>query len=167
MRMRRTVLLILGIGLGLGLGSPAKVTAQSASESETQVVATVERFFFAMAERDPALARSVLTEDGHYYALRGTGADVTPELHTFADFVRGLEGPGRIVIERMWDPEVDVRGGIATVWTPYDLYVDGTFSHCGIDAFSLVKAEGDWKIAGIVFTAEPEGCPRHPDGPPL
>ena len=130
---------------------------------DADVIETVERFFQAMEERDPDLARSVMREDGQYFAMR-PGAE--PQLNRHADFIAGLEGPGRIVQERMWDPEVRVHGDIATLWTPYDLYIDGEFSHCGIDAFSLVRETGAWKVAGVIFTAEPEGCPRHPDGPP-
>ena len=43
---------------------------------------------------------------------------------------------------------------IATVWTPYDFWIDGKFSHCGIDAFDLVKTDEGWKIAGGSYTLE-------------
>src|SRR5256885_3716182 len=39
--------------------------------------------------------------------------------------------------ERMWNPEVRIDGGIATLWTPYDFHVGPRFSHCGYDAFQL------------------------------
>jgi len=49
-----------------------------------------------------------------------------------------------------------VHEGIAVVWTPYEFHVNGEFSHCGVDAFSLVRIDGQWKIAGIVYTVERE-----------
>ena len=68
------------------------------------------------------------------------------------------------VRERMWNPEVRIRGAIATIWTPYDFWTDGKFSHCGIDAFDLVKTDEGWKISGGGYTIEAQ-CDPSPLGP--
>jgi hypothetical protein len=69
--------------------------------------------------------------------------------------------------ERGWNPTVRVAGGMATVWLRYDFYIDGKWSHCGIDTFTLVKRADRWWIASLVYTVEqPPACDRHPDGPP-
>jgi hypothetical protein len=65
----------------------------------------------------------------------------------------------------MWDPDVRIHGAIAVVWTRYDFWVDGKFSHCGVDAFDLVKTAEGWRIAGGVYTVERTGCPPSPLGP--
>ena len=71
------------------------------------------------------------------------------------------------IVERGWDPEVRVKADIATVWYPYDLYLDGEWSHCGIDSFQLVRVDGVWKTHSLIFTREqPPACEPHPDGPP-
>jgi hypothetical protein len=71
------------------------------------------------------------------------------------------------VAERGFRPTVLVSGPLAVVWLPYDLYVNGSWSHCGIDAFTLVRNAGAWKIAALAWTVEqPPACERHPDGPP-
>jgi len=71
------------------------------------------------------------------------------------------------VTERGWSPEVRVNGPLAMVWYPYDLYLDGKWSHCGVDAFTLVKQDGRWRIATMAWSAEqPPACQKHPDGPP-
>ena len=49
---------------------------------------------------------------------------------------------------------------------PYDFHRDGEFSHCGVDAFTLVRTESGWKISGGVYTVETEGCAPSPLGPP-
>jgi hypothetical protein len=66
--------------------------------------------------------------------------------------------------ERIWNPEVRVHGLIATVWAPYDFWTDGKFSHCGIDAFDLIKTADGWKISGGTFTME-SACEPSPLGP--
>lgn len=71
------------------------------------------------------------------------------------------------IVERGYKPEIRVQGPIAVVWYPYDLYVQGKWSHCGIDVFTLLKYEGRWRIATLVWSAEqPPVCAPHPAGPP-
>jgi hypothetical protein len=69
--------------------------------------------------------------------------------------------------ERGWNPVVRIAGGVATVWLPYDFYIDGAWSHCGVDTFTMVKSEDRWFIAALAYTVEqPPACERHPAGPP-
>ena len=46
----------------------------------------------------------------------------------------------------------------------YDFWTDGKFSHCGIDAFELIKTVDGWKIAGGTYTIE-ANCGPSPLGP--
>ena len=54
--------------------------------------------------------------------------------------------------------EVKVHGNIAMVWAPYDLWVNGAFTHCGVDVFTLIKKSSGWKIASVSYTVEHDGC---------
>lgn len=54
---------------------------------------------------------------------------------------------------------------VAVVWTPYDLFIDEEFSHCGIDNFNFLKIDDGWKITGIVFSMKQDDCPESPLGP--
>lgn len=71
------------------------------------------------------------------------------------------------VVERGFSPRAMVNGGVAMVWMPYDLYINGAWSHCGVDVFILVKSGGTWRIASMAWSAEqPPVCEKHPAGPP-
>ena len=71
------------------------------------------------------------------------------------------------IVERGFGAQAMVNGGVAMVWMPYDLYVNGAWSHCGVDVFTLVKANGAWRIASLAWSAEqPPVCEKHPSGPP-
>jgi len=75
--------------------------------------------------------------------------------------------PRGTITERGFRPEVRVNGPLAMVWYPYDLYIDGKWSHCGVDVFTLIRHEGQWRIATMAWSAEqPPVCEKHPDGPP-
>ena len=67
----------------------------------------------------------------------------------------------------MWVLSVMVSGTIAIVWYPYDIYVDGQWSHCGIDIFNMIRTNDGWRIAVLQYNAQqPPECEPHPDGPP-
>ena len=81
-----------------------------------------------------------------------------------ADFLNALGAVEEVWQERMWAPQVQVHGGLATLWAPYDFHRDGVFSHCGVDAFTLLRYDDGWKIAAVAYTVEPEGCTGPPEG---
>lgn len=71
------------------------------------------------------------------------------------------------LVERGWDPTVLVSGTIAVVWYPYDIYVDGAWSHCGIDIFNMIRTNDGWRIAVLQYNVQqPPDCEAHPGGPP-
>jgi hypothetical protein len=129
-------------------------------------VAAVQRFFDSMATRDVALAGSVLASDGRFFAVRQEKGETIVRGTGTKEYLERLPAGKERLLERMWKPEVKVHGAIATLWAPYDFYRDGKFSHCGIDAFDLVKTKAGWQIAGAVYTVERENCPQSPLGPP-
>ncbi|HEX4933195.1 MAG TPA: nuclear transport factor 2 family protein [Gemmatimonadaceae bacterium] len=151
------------------LARPALLHAQGASReaaARDAVVAVVQEFFRSMYDNDAAAAQRIMVAGGASFATRQAGDSVVLRSATFAShFDRLREGRSR-VLERMWDPTVHVHGAVAVVWTPYDLYVDGKFSHCGVDAFTLVRDGRAWKIASVSYTVEPTGCAPSPLGPP-
>ena len=70
--------------------------------------------------------------------------------------------------ERGFDATARVQDRVAQVWMPYDLYVGDKWSHCGVDAFTLMKDQGHWRVAALTYTIEqPPACRKHPAGPPV
>ena len=51
-----------------------------------------------------------------------------------------------------------IRGGIAVVWAPYEFWIDGETSHCGVDVFDFIKADGVWRVSNSMWTVEPNAC---------
>jgi Putative lumazine-binding len=141
------------------------VAAQPAPKPEDRVLATVQQFFDSMAARDVEKAREVLVPEGRFFNIRDEGGEV---LRGFSnqEYLDGLASRKEEVLERMWEPEVRIEGGIGSVWTRYDFHRDGAFSHCGVDSFDLVRVDGRWRIAGGIYTVERENCPESPLGPP-
>ena len=164
MRNFRAVLPLAAIFAALTLPLPALVAAQD--DAEAGAVAAVQALFDAMAARDGDAIRDLLTEGAVFTATAETAEGVVVRESTGAEFAASIGQPGPALLERMWDPHVMVQGPIAVVWTPYDFHVDGQFSHCGIDAVSLVQPGDGWKISSIAYTRETTGCEPSPLGPP-
>ncbi len=143
------------------------VEAQAGNSSEERaVLETVQRFFDAMADRDAEAALEVMIPEGRFFSLREENGETMIRSSSNEEFAQGLETQERDLLERFWEAEVRIHGGIATVWTPYDFFLDGDFHHCGIDAFDLLNDGTGWKITGGVYTVETAGCPESPLGPP-
>jgi len=136
--------------------------AQSPADEKSAVIATVQALFDAMAAKDSISARALLLPDSKSY-ITIQGNDTTPALvWSNENIITQMRNPNTQVLERMWNIEVLVHGRIAQLWADYDLYVNGKFRHCGIDAFILVKEKEGWKIASGAFTIEKTGCQQPP-----
>ncbi len=139
---------------------------QPASAQRDAVIATIQKLFDAMAAHDNDAVARLMMPNGRLFSTNDARAATAVRVRTSEQFVAELRQNRQKILERIWDPEVRVHGGIATLWANYDFHLDGKFSHCGIDAFDLVKTEEGWKIAGGVFTIERKACAPSPLGEP-
>ena len=142
--------------------SSAPALAQSTAVEVEQVLAAVDRLFDGMRAGDTTAIRSVLHPSA---ALVATGTrDGAPSVQVVPidRFLAGVAAGGGELDERIWDPVVQLRDNLATVWTKYAFYLDGELSHCGVDAFTLVRTADGWKIAHIADTRQQEECEEPP-----
>lgn len=67
--------------------------------------------------------------------------------------------------ERELGRRVEIWGGLATAWSAYDgRTADGSFHERGINSFQLVKIDGKWLVASILWQEE---TPQNPLPPQL
>ena len=156
MRMQWTLAVCL-------ITAAAPLSAQQAPAADRQaVLAAVDSFFVSMSRRDTALARAIMLPGSMAYSVvPGREPRSSPD----TTFIRSLASGTSLLQERIWNPRVEIHGPMAEVWTWYDFHVDGKFSHCGIDDFSLILTPAGWRIASVAYTVERTGCPESPLGP--
>ncbi|MDG2194516.1 MAG: nuclear transport factor 2 family protein [Polaribacter sp.] len=58
--------------------------------------------------------------------------------------------PTDVYLEKLGSYTIKVDGNLASVWTPYEFYVNGKFSHCGANSFQLFNNNGNWEIIYLV-----------------
>lgn len=137
--------------------SPAPA-ARAYTAQEEEILKVVDRMLLAIGNHDAAeLDRLLITEGVSYMQRIKPGGEnkVTP-LHN--EDLMTPKPDADPFIERYWDPVVQIRGSLAQVWAPYELRDNGKQIHCGIDGFDLVHLDGDWRVASILSTMEPQGC---------
>ncbi len=135
-------------------------TSLNAQSTEDSVKVVVNQMFLAMKNGDSVLLRSVFSESAVLQTIgRGkTGETVvrTENLDEFISFV-GKVAQGD-ADERIQFGAVHIDGAMASVWTPYQFYYKGVFSHCGVNSFQLVRLTSGWKIQYIIDTRRKTGC---------
>jgi hypothetical protein len=131
--------------------------ASARALADTALAAITRGDFVALAE--------LMLEEGRTFSARERAGNIVYGSRTRAQ-ERETKVTGTIA-ERGFDLQVRVSGPLATVWVPYDLYLNGQWSHCGVDAFTLLKVGGQWRIASLVWSVEqPPACFKHPSGAP-
>jgi hypothetical protein len=135
------------------------------ADDRNAVMEVINAFFTGMTAKDVESMQEIMTEDGILYGYRETDDGVAVFNPTHKAYLEGLAGRENIPVERIWDVEITLHDRIAVVWTPYDFYSDGVFSHCGMNSFSLLKTGDGWKITGVVFSVQTEECGESPLGP--
>lgn len=134
------------------------VVAQPVDEKK-EVLAVVQQYFDAIEKRDSIAFHNIFLKDAYNFYVQERDEVVLVGSQSPEDFNFSAE---RLVVEKMRNTGVVVRvhKRMAMVWAPYDLWVNEKFSHCGMNAFTLIKGTAGWRIASLSFTVEREGCDK-------
>lgn len=162
--MSRHRLLLLPILLALV--APA-LPARAQDAERTKILATVQKVFDAMRTRDTALLSQAFDSTGRMTGVGNVAGVQTVTSRPVSQFAASIaRAPaGDVWNERIFDPEVRIDGNVAQVWAYYTFHRNATFSHCGIDAFMLVRAGTQWKITQLADSRRTDGC-THTEPPP-
>ena len=166
--MRRFIAVVVAVTVNVA-APRAPAEAQASGERPAvhdTIVGVVEDFFTAMETRDTAALTRLFLPDARSAVIGYQGDSSAVGGSSMAEFRAQLPSIERTLLERMWNPQVLVHRGLAVVWTPYDFHVGGRFSHCGVDAFTLLRTPEGWRISGVAYTVETTGCSPSPLGPP-
>lgn len=146
-------------GCASAAGRSGGAAAVPAPGADSEIIAVAEALFSAMRARDTTTIRELFVPEAQIVALRSGGPPAAaPQMRSAEAFVASIGRPGEILAERMWDPQVRIDGDLATLWAPYEFHVGDRFSHCGSDAFHLIRAEGRWRIVALTYTVQTTGC---------
>ena len=135
----------------------------AADSEEKAVLEPIQKMFEGMKTHNPDLVKAAMMPDARAVGVSATRVGTSRSRDELAQAIAGGTAP---ILERIWDPKVEIRGRIANVWAPYDFWANGKFGHCGIDTFLLLKTDEGWRIFSLTWTQETEGCKPSPLGEP-
>ncbi|WP_276502274.1 nuclear transport factor 2 family protein [Terrimonas pollutisoli] len=145
-------LLLLTFGFFIG-----KLQAQTAEDS---IKTTINTLFAAMKNGNGTAFKGVFSDSAILQTItrnkEGKALVRTENVSEFAAFVSKLKRDS--ADERISFETIKIDGPLAIAWTPYNFFYNGSFSHCGVNSFQLVRFEGVWKIQYLIDTRRRAGC---------
>lgn len=136
----------------------ASALAQKPDDAN-DVLAVVNKMFAEMANHNPAAIAALYAPDANLAAVIKTkdGKSVVRSF-TGEKFSQNFAVKKGELEEIMYAPETKLFGDLALVWGRYVFFTDSKISHCGVNAFHMVRTETGWRIANASTTIEPQGC---------
>ncbi|HET9747062.1 MAG TPA: nuclear transport factor 2 family protein [Chitinophagaceae bacterium] len=132
----------------------------NAQSPEDSVKAVVNQLFIAMKNTDASLLKDAFADSAVLQTIRrkpdGTFFVQNEQVSDFASQI-GMAKKDSLD-ERITFETIKIDGPMAVVWTPYQFYYAGKFSHCGVNSFQLVKINGRWKIQYLIDTRRRQDC---------
>ncbi|MFN8580056.1 MAG: DUF4440 domain-containing protein [Gemmatimonadaceae bacterium] len=144
-----------------GNAIPERYLTKAIDDGErTAILTTVQKVFDAMRTRDTSLLSQAFDSTARLVGMSNAGGSPAVRLTAPSQFGAAIaKAPaGDVWNERMFDPDVRIDGDVAQVWAYYTFHRNSTFSHCGVDAFMLVKVGSAWKITHLADSRRTQGC---------
>jgi len=130
----------------------------SQTSEEDLVKATVNQLFTGMKTSDSVLIKKSFSKNAVLQTITKTGEVKNENINDFAISISKAEKQS--LDERITFSNILIDGNLASVWTPYEFYYKGQFSHCGVNSFQLVKSNNEWKIQYIIDTRRKDNCKK-------
>lgn len=129
------------------------------SEREA-VVQTIQQLFDGMRTADTAAVTRCLhptirlqtVKENDQGEVQLENGSVNQWLSVIAQY------PAGTLDEQLFSMQVEIDGALATAWTEYTFFANTRLSHCGTNAFQLVRTAEGWKIHQVTDTRRWAGC---------
>lgn len=128
--------------------------------TKDSVQTTINSMFLAMKTSDTSLLKICFTDSAilQTVAVKKDGSTKI-KTETVKDFVAQMATiASGAADEQIQFGNINIDGALANVWTPYQFYFNGKFSHCGANNFIMVRTNNKWLIQYIIDTRRKNGC---------
>lgn len=136
--------------------------ANAQDELENEVEGVIKTFFEGFHKGDTLLMKQTMADELILQTASKNieGKDIL-KTDDVKDFIKAI-GSGRPVTDK-WEERISsytikVDENMANAWTEYEFWLDGKFSHCGVNSFQLFKDNGTWKIIYLIDTRRKSSC---------
>ena len=154
--MKYTFLLALTAALII-VTTPSR--AQISAEDSVRTV--LAALFTGMKNADAGAIRQAFTDSAILqFVVPGKDGNTSVKTTAIDDFLARIGSLGKgAADERIHIDGVRIDGPLALVWAPYSFYLKGSFNHCGLDTFQLIRTATGWKVQYVMYTGRKDACP--------
>lgn len=117
---------------------------------QNAVKENIEKLFIGMKNTDTAMIKSVFADEAILQTITKSNTVKTDKVQDFVSSISKLSKND--ADEKIRFEAIHIDGNMASVFTPYEFYYKGKFSHCGANSFQLVKQNESWKIQYLIDT---------------
>jgi len=152
--MPRIITILIAIVFSVG------ISAQNQSEKKT-IKKVISTFFDSLHQGDSTLMKSTLHKDLKIQTtFTNKEGDKQLRTQTKAQLLKGVASKkvSDKYLEKLLSYTIKIDGNLASVWTPYEFYLNGNFSHCGANSFQLFNNNGQWEIIYLVDMRRRSNC---------
>lgn len=135
------------------LGFLLFITGSLYSQNQ-EVKNVIETFFKGFHAKDSIVMKSVCSDKLILQSIISNVKGTNLINENSKDFYRSIATipVATLFEEKLLDYTIQVDGAMAHVWTPYEFFINGKFSHRGVNAFTMYKENENWKIVYIIDT---------------
>lgn len=136
------------------------ITAQEKTEKE-DIKNVIETFFDGLHKGDSSIVKKTIHKD---IKIQTTATNregkKTLRTETRTKLLQAIASkkPDAVYLEKLLSYDIKIDGNLASVWTPYEFYFNGKFSHCGANSFQLFNNNGKWEIIFLVDMRRRQSC---------
>ena len=136
------------------------INAQKGNEKQ-EIKKTIETFFEGLHKGDSTLIKTVLHKEIKIQTTRNNREGknlIFTETREKLLVNIARKKPEDTYLEKLFSYDIKIDGNLASVWTPYEFYYNGNFSHCGANSFQLFYNNGKWEIIYLVDMRRRQSC---------
>ena len=132
------------------------IILNSYAQDTTGVKRVIENMFIAMKTSDTILLKSCFTTNAVVQTIQSSEAGAVLKESSVQSFLNSVgKQPVGALDERIIFDKILLNKELASVWTPYQLYVKDKYIHQGVNSFQVVRTKEGWKIQYLIDTRYP------------
>ena len=136
------------------------ITAQEKSE-EKKIKRVIDTFFEGLHKGDSTIIKNTLHAQIKIQTTssnkEGKNILKTESRNQLLSAIANKKSE-HVYLEKLLSYTIKIDGNLASVWTPYEFYFNGNFSHCGANSFQLFNNNGKWEIIYLVDMRRRGSC---------
>ena len=116
---------------------------------------TVHEFFRAFHQKDSSALYNHFAKNARLLRSGMKNGQPVVQENDIPRFIRAVATRPNVPQweERLGKPIVQQHQNLATIWVPFEFYLDDQLSHCGYNSFTLAWNGSRWQILSLIDTA--------------